>query len=86
MDEPALHRVRHAVGVRQEESPRSDLRQLPVKPDAGCLDLSRFDVYHGKEQLPLNKFIDNFDAAFSYIANEGSEIFLHTNLEAPRYR
>lgn len=44
--------------------------------------------YHdpGKSPLPLVKLIDNFDASFSVLANEGSKFSFITNLNAPRYR
>ncbi len=40
----------------------------------------------GKKKLPLVKLIDNFDAAYSYIANDGPIFYFKTNLDAPRYR
>lgn len=64
----------------------SDLRKLPSRPESGALDLSSFDINTGQEKLPLQKFIDNFEASFSYVANIGTELILHTNLKAPRYR
>ena len=63
-----------------------DLTKLPTDSSRGSLDLKDFDVAEGKHRLPLTKFIDNFDASYSYVANNGSEFFLHTNLLAPRYR
>ena len=63
-----------------------DLRQLPSRPGNRALDLSSFDISTGQEKLPLQKFIDSFEASFTYVANTGSELILHTNLQAPRYR
>ena len=36
--------------------------------------------------LPLVKLVDNFDASYSYVANEGSVFTFLTNLNAPLYR
>lgn len=36
--------------------------------------------------LPLVKLVDNFDAQYSYVANEGPLMTFQTNLHAPRYR
>ncbi|XP_048469072.1 prolyl endopeptidase-like [Rhincodon typus] len=36
--------------------------------------------------LPWVKLIDNFDAEYSYITNEGPVFTFRTNLDAPRYR
>lgn len=63
-----------------------DLKKLPSRPDSRVLDLSSFDINTGQEKLPLQKFIDTFEASFSYVANIGTELILHTNLKAPRYR
>ena len=36
--------------------------------------------------LPWVKLIDNFDAEYEYVTNEGTVFTFKTNLEAPRYR
>jgi hypothetical protein len=36
--------------------------------------------------LPLVKLVDNFDASYSYVANEGTVFTFLTNLNAPLYR
>lgn len=36
--------------------------------------------------LPLIKLVDNFNAQYEYIVNEGTIFTFKTNLRAPRYR
>ena len=36
--------------------------------------------------LPFVKVVDNFDAEYEYITNEGSVFTFKTNLEAPKYK
>lgn len=36
--------------------------------------------------IPFIKVVDNFDAQYDYITNEGSVFTLMTNLNAPRYK
>lgn len=40
----------------------------------------------GKDKLPMVKLIDSFDASWDYVANDGQNFTLKTNLDAPRYR
>jgi hypothetical protein len=40
----------------------------------------------GSAPLPLVRLVDNFDASWDYVANEGQQFTLKTNLDAPRYR
>lgn len=55
---------------------------------AGALDLALYDrkAAAGVRPLPLVKLVDNFDAQYSYVANEGPLMAFQTNLHAPRYR
>eukprot|EP00898_Chlorokybus_atmophyticus_P008743 jgi/Chlat1/8870/Chrsp92S09259 len=36
--------------------------------------------------LPVVKLVDNFDAQYDYIANDGAEFTFHTNKDAPLYK
>ena len=36
--------------------------------------------------LPFVKVVDNFDAEYDYVTNDGSVFTFKTNLNAPRYR
>ncbi|KAJ7307843.1 hypothetical protein OS493_040425, partial [Desmophyllum pertusum] len=36
--------------------------------------------------LPFEKVVDNFDAEYEYITNEGTLFTFKTNLKAPRYK
>ncbi|KAI9596043.1 prolyl oligopeptidase [Syncephalis fuscata] len=38
------------------------------------------------QQLTFNKVVDNFDARYSYITNDGDRFYLITNANAPRYK
>lgn len=40
----------------------------------------------GVRPLPLCKLVDNFEAQYEYVANNGNLFTLKTNLQAPRYR
>lgn len=60
-----------------------DLELIPLA--SGTLDFSVFKP-NGSKTLPVVKLVDNFDAQYSYIANEGSKFIFQTNLNAPLYR
>ena len=67
-----------------------DLSKVPKRPStgpaAGALDFRPFDFFDGKEKLPITKLVDDFEAAYDYVANEGATFYFKTNLDAPRYR
>lgn len=48
-------------------------------------DLKKID-YKINGLLPYEKIVDNFDAEYDYITNEGSLFTFKTNLNAPRYK
>ena len=61
----------------------------------GCEPTNRVWIYKIKEgkipqteggNLPWEKVIDNFDAKYDFIANNGSEFFFCTTLDASRKR
>lgn len=63
-----------------------DIDALPRGGD-GVLDLSSYDRRKPDAvPFPVVKLVDTFDAAYDYVANEGSVMTFHTNLNAPRYR
>jgi prolyl oligopeptidase len=63
-----------------------DIDALPRGED-GVLSLKGFDRRSpDATPLPVVKLVDNFDASYDYVANEGSIMTFHTNLNAPRYR
>lgn len=63
-----------------------DIDALPRSED-GVLNLKAFDRRSSDATpLPVLKLVDNFDASYDYVANEGSVMTFHTNLNAPRYR
>ncbi|GAB4832981.1 hypothetical protein Ancab_007002 [Ancistrocladus abbreviatus] len=54
-----------------------DLSALPHRPQ---------DICNGKELLPLKKLIDEFEASYHAIANDGTLFTFLTNKDAPRYK
>ena len=44
------------------------------------------DVFALTGILPYVKVVDNFDAEYEYITNEGSVFTFKTNLDSPRYK
>lgn len=63
-----------------------DLQQVPTDTQSGALDFSKFDFFKGDTPLPVVKLVDNFDASWDYVANDGQAFTFKTNLDAPRYR
>ncbi|XP_014785500.1 prolyl endopeptidase [Octopus bimaculoides] len=70
-----------------------DGKYLLLSPNEGCDPVNRlFYVELDKlpngitENLPYVKLIDNFDAQYEYITNEGSVFTFLTNLNAPKYK
>ncbi|MBN3305721.1 PPCE endopeptidase, partial [Amia calva] len=57
-----------------------DLQEVPNGIKVNCISFSILGI------LPWVKLIDNFDAEYEYITNEGSVFTFKTNLDAPRYR
>lgn len=49
-----------------------DIQTLQRNATTGALDLRKFDQAKGKEAeaLPISKLVDNFQAAYDYVANE----------------
>jgi hypothetical protein len=45
-----------------------------------------YNLSIASRKLPVVKLVDNFDASYGYVANEGSVFSFMTNLNAPRYR
>jgi prolyl oligopeptidase len=64
-----------------------DLKALP-RDKAGVLGLATYDRRKGESAtpLPIVKLVDNFEASWDYVANEGPVFTFHTNFEAPRNR
>ena len=61
------------------------LDELPRENDA--IDFAIFDLRKdGNKPLPIVKLVDNFDASYDCVANEGSVFTFHSNLGAPRYK
>eukprot|EP01138_Halocafeteria_seosinensis_P008108 gb/GECG01008286.1/.p1 GENE.gb/GECG01008286.1/~~gb/GECG01008286.1/.p1 ORF type:complete len:749 (+),score=94.85 gb/GECG01008286.1/:1-2247(+) len=77
-----------------------DGNYLLVLPSNGCDPVNRvyyvslqseefknwFHSGNSNQPLPLVKLIDNFDAGYDYVANDGLEFYMMTNKYAPKYR
>lgn len=62
-----------------------DLNQVE-KSTFGGYKFGPYDFFKGQKKLPIVKLVDDLEAEYSYVANEGSVFTFQTNLEAPRYR
>lgn len=62
-----------------------DLAKVP-KTEEGHLDFSCFKFNGGSKPLPVMKLVDNFEAAYSLVANDQHTFYFRTNLNAPKYR
>ena len=65
-----------------------DLEALPRQKASEALDLGAYDLNKGEtgKLLPMIKLVDNFEASWEVVANEGAVFTLLTNHSAPRYR
>lgn len=63
-----------------------DLQSLQGSEDEGALDFAPYDFHSAPGALPVVKLVDNFDAQYEYVANEGTECTFQTNYKAPLYR
>eukprot|EP00200_Dunaliella_tertiolecta_P005806 CAMPEP_0202339224 /NCGR_PEP_ID=MMETSP1126-20121109/1180_1 /ASSEMBLY_ACC=CAM_ASM_000457 /TAXON_ID=3047 /ORGANISM="Dunaliella tertiolecta, Strain CCMP1320" /LENGTH=800 /DNA_ID=CAMNT_0048929749 /DNA_START=75 /DNA_END=2477 /DNA_ORIENTATION=+ len=63
-----------------------DTHELTERTPDGLIDWKAYDVNTGRKKLPVKKLVDNFDASYSYVANEGTTFYFKTNLKAPRYK
>lgn len=67
-------------------------RYLILTPHEGCAPVNRlFYCDLGNQDgirgvLPFVKIVDNFDAEYEYITNEGTLFTFKTNLKSPRYK
>lgn len=68
-------------------------RYVILTPHEGCAPMNRLfycDLAKQKDgitgKLPYVKVVDNFDAEYEYITNEGTLFTFKTNLKAPRYK
>lgn len=63
-----------------------DLQALQGSEGKGALDFTPYDFHKDPKALPVVKLVDNFDAQYEYIANEGTTFTFQTNYKAPLYR
>lgn len=65
-----------------------DLDTIPKDKTSGCFDFREFDI--GKKSsskaLPMKKLVDDFEAQWEYLGNNGSLWTFQTNYNSPRYR
>jgi len=63
-----------------------DLQALPEFSKDAALDFTPYDYNSGPQALPVVKLVDDFEAAYDYVANEGMVFTFQTNYQAPLYR
>lgn len=63
-----------------------DLQALEGSKAEGALDFGPYDFRSDPKALPVVKLVDNFDAQYEYVANEGTEFTFQTNYTSPLYR
>ena len=63
-----------------------DLHALKGTETEEALDFGPYDFRTHPKALPVVKLVDNFDAQYEYVANEGTEFTFQTNYKAPLYR
>lgn len=63
-----------------------DLQSLPEFSKDKAVDFAPYDYNSHPKALPVVKLVDNFDAAYDYLANDGMVFTFHTNYGAPLYR
>ena len=79
------------ISVREGTQPTNqlwyaDLQSLPEFSKDKALDFTPYDYKSGPKALPLVKLVDNFEASYDYLANDGFDFTFQTNYEAPLYR
>lgn len=79
------------ISVREGTQPTNqlwyvDLQALPEFSKDAALDFTPYDYNSGPKALPVVKLIDDFEAAYDYVANEGMAFTFQTNYQAPLYR
>ena len=79
------------ISVREGTQPTNqlwyvDLQSLPEFSKEKAIDFAPYDYKSGPKALPVVKLVDNFEAAYDYLANEGFVFTFQTNYNAPLYR
>ena len=79
------------ISVREGTQPTNqlwyvDLQALPGFDKDAALDFTPYDYNSGPKALPVVKLVDDFEAAYEYVANEGMTFTFQTNYQAPLYR
>ena len=67
-----------ALGLR--ERARTDADAFSHVQVSDAMAASKDDI------VPVTKLIDNFDAGYDYITNNGTLFYFQTNKDAPRYK